>query len=112
MEVFAQDREALNSKRRQDYRRRTTGWRSTCSCESVDPVPCIVLDPFAGSGTTGIVAARLGREFVGIDLAGGDKDLGGHTAHDRLLAAKNGRDLTEYLGHREVGQLDLLEPSQ
>jgi len=27
-----------------------------------------VLDPFAGSGTTGIVAARHGREFVGIEL--------------------------------------------
>jgi site-specific DNA-methyltransferase (adenine-specific) len=28
----------------------------------------IVLDPFCGSGTTGIVCARLGRGFVGIDL--------------------------------------------
>ena len=27
----------------------------------------IVLDPFCGSGTTGVVAAQLGREFVGID---------------------------------------------
>jgi DNA modification methylase len=27
-----------------------------------------VLDPFAGRGTTGIVAASLGRKFVGIDL--------------------------------------------
>lgn len=27
-----------------------------------------VLDPFAGSGTTGIVAYRYGREFIGIEL--------------------------------------------
>lgn len=28
----------------------------------------VVLDPFAGAGTTGLVAQRLGRDFVGIEL--------------------------------------------
>ncbi|HAM54320.1 MAG TPA: site-specific DNA-methyltransferase, partial [Candidatus Rokubacteria bacterium] len=32
------------------------------------PVGGTVLDPFAGSGTTGAVACRLGRNFVGIEL--------------------------------------------
>ena len=47
----------------------TTGWQPACSCDAGDPVPCIVLDPFAGSGTTGLVARRLGRHFVGLDLS-------------------------------------------
>lgn len=29
----------------------------------------LVLDPFAGSGTTGVVAVRHGRQFVGIELS-------------------------------------------
>ena len=33
------------------------------------PPDGVVLDPFAGTGTTGLVAAQLGRRFVGIDLS-------------------------------------------
>ena len=32
------------------------------------PKQGIVLDPFCGSGTTGVVAQKLGRKFIGIDL--------------------------------------------
>jgi len=104
----------------------TTGWRPGCECDAGDPVPCVVLDPFAGSGTVGIVAARLGQAFVGIDLAGGDKCLGAqrdgadlcrhgratdncHTAHERLAAARDGRGLSEWQGHREAGQGELFD---
>ena len=31
-------------------------------------VPCTVLDPFLGSGTTGLVAHQLGQSCVGIEL--------------------------------------------
>jgi DNA modification methylase len=43
------------------------GWQPTCSCDA-DRVPQIVLDPFFGSGTTGWVAQRLGRKWIGIEL--------------------------------------------
>jgi len=48
----------------------TTGWRPTCDCGREDVTPCLVLDPFCGSGTTGMVAIKHGREFVGLDLSG------------------------------------------
>jgi len=45
----------------------------------------IVLDPFFGSGTTGIVANKLGRKYIGIDLS---KDYC-KIAEDRLKAQGN-----------------------
>lgn len=45
----------------------TVGWEPTCTHEA-PVVPCLVLDPFIGSGTTGMVARKHGRYFVGIDL--------------------------------------------
>ncbi len=43
------------------------GWLPSCQC-SCDPRPGIVLDPFFGAGTVGVVAKRLGRGFIGIEL--------------------------------------------
>lgn len=48
---------------------KTTGWEPTCSCGVKKTVPCVVLDPFVGSGTTCCVALANGRWSVGIDLS-------------------------------------------
>lgn len=46
---------------------RTIGWES--SCEHNDGSGrSVVLDPFAGAGTTGVVCGWHGREFVGCEL--------------------------------------------
>ncbi|MFH1737622.1 MAG: site-specific DNA-methyltransferase [bacterium] len=45
----------------------TTGWRPTCN-HNHEPAPSIVLDPFSGAGTVGVVAEKLGRKFIGIEL--------------------------------------------
>ena len=48
--------------------RETLTWSPSCACEGAGPVPQLVVDPFVGSGTVGVVALRLQRDFIGIDL--------------------------------------------
>jgi site-specific DNA-methyltransferase (adenine-specific) len=46
-----------------------TGKPTQLMCELVRPVPPggIILDPFAGSGTTGVAAIMSGRRFIGVE---------------------------------------------
>jgi hypothetical protein len=46
----------------------TIGWQPGCTCDAGEPVPCVCLDPFGGSGTVGLVADQLGRDSILIDL--------------------------------------------
>ncbi|HEY2617984.1 MAG TPA: site-specific DNA-methyltransferase [Acetobacteraceae bacterium] len=47
---------------------RTTGWSPGCAHDAA-VVPCTVLDPFSGAGTTLLVADRLQRDAIGIELS-------------------------------------------
>ena len=47
---------------------KTTGWSPTCDHDT-DPVPCVCFDPFAGSGTVGLVAQRLQRDAILIEIS-------------------------------------------
>jgi len=42
------------------------GWKAGCSCKAKTTRP-LVLDPYTGTSTTGVVALELGCDYVGID---------------------------------------------
>ncbi len=47
----------------------TIGWLPSCACPPDELVSCRVLDPFGGAGTTALVAERLGRDSINIDIS-------------------------------------------
>lgn len=70
---------------------RTTGWRPGCDC-GAPAQPCVVLDPFNGAGTTGLVSAQHGRHYVGVELkpdylAMSARRIGEATAQQSLFRA-------------------------
>ncbi len=56
-----------NSSKDGTYRRRDLGFFPSCECGG-ETRPGLVLDPFTGSGTTGVVAVRHRRRFAGCEL--------------------------------------------
>jgi DNA modification methylase len=46
----------------------TTGWAKQCKCETDKVIPCTVLDPFIGAGTTELACIPLQRDCIGIEL--------------------------------------------
>jgi DNA modification methylase len=71
--------------------RETVEWRPGCSC-GAPTVPCTVLDPFAGTSTTGVAALKLGRSYVGVELnpeyAAISRRRLARVAHGALAAAR------------------------
>ncbi len=60
--------ETAGFEQRLEKRTETTGWAPTCKCGTDEVVPATVLDVFAGAFTTSVVADRLGRNSIGIEL--------------------------------------------
>ena len=80
-------------------------------------VPCVlagsregdtVLDPFAGSGTTGKVAVELGREFIGVELNPEYADL----AAKRITNPKKWADQSSPAIKPVEGQKTLFDPPE
>ncbi len=46
----------------------TLGWSKTCSCKTDKIKPCVVMEPYLGSGTTAWVAEAEGRAWLGCEL--------------------------------------------
>jgi site-specific DNA-methyltransferase (adenine-specific) len=63
------------------------------------PSDGVIVDPFAGSGTTGVGALLVGRRFIGIELI----EEYARVARERLAATENGVSLEEY----RAGQMAL-----
>ncbi len=53
----------------------------------------VVLDPYAGSGTTLVVAARLGRNFVGIDESAGALEIAGERLRSACAKVRGSRSV-------------------
>lgn len=68
----------------------------------------VILDPFFGSGTTGAVARRLGRHFIGIDRE--DTYINAATARIAAVAPETGPDgFVPFAAKREKPRVSLLQ---
>lgn len=82
--------------------RETLGWSPTCKCNCPETVPCTVLDPFGGSGTTGKVAVELQRNAVLCDVAYG---TGGYRELAEQRIAQAGTRKSVPVHKADAGQL-------
>lgn len=93
----AQAQDASETKRRilESYKKRANSdvMMTSCNCNAGFESG-ILLDPFFGSGTSGIVALQQGKKFIGIELNQSYIDI----ALKRLKPYLDQSTLTEYLG--------------
>ncbi len=56
--------------------RETIGWEKPCDCAPSVDKKAIVIDPFGGTFTTGLIAMKHGRDFISCDPVAKYVELG------------------------------------
>ncbi len=82
--------------------------RKSCACIKRDWQPGLVLDPFMGAGTVGVVAERLGRRWLGIELS--EEFVG--LAEQRIAAARAERDGVTSTSTTEVVEAEVIDSEE
>jgi len=95
-DIKSQNRTATNGAMTQAPSTRTLGFRPSCECDA-GTAPGLVLDPFMGSGTVGMVAEQHGRDWIGFDLDERNAAL--------VTERTKARTVGEALAKREPGAL-------
>jgi hypothetical protein len=87
---------------RPDYKPLTfRDWTPACKCKSKQRTPCMVLDPFVGTGTTLIAAKHFGRSSIGIELSGYYCQI----ARNQLARLAHSSDLATIMGSASWSRL-------
>lgn len=66
--ITEKEKEEANNSKGYELKIISKGWEKSCDCETTKTKPCLVLDPFSGMATTGVVAFKHLRNYVGIEL--------------------------------------------
>lgn len=61
--------DAVDGTFREGVRHAHAGWRRSCDHDEAEIVPAVVLDPFGGAGTVGLVADRLNRDAILVEIS-------------------------------------------
>jgi len=77
--------------------RQHKGFKKQCGCDTKETEKGVILDPFAGAGTTCLVARRFNRDYLGIEL----NDDYAEMARERIRDEVGGQPLDKFLEKKQ-----------